>query len=196
MGHVYIAVALDPEMRSPPGSPPRLEALIANAARARPEGRMRVDVEIPAAPVAGAPVHVRASASGAPEGLVSALELRCSCGDSEMTRRTEQATIELDMPTPSSAAGQQLSCSATARTESGAELLAGRSESTLTAVAPPDGGATVAPTAEERQRRRRLWLGIGIGSGAAVVVAAVIVGVVVGTRPDQAFVGTAGLDDQ
>jgi threonine/homoserine/homoserine lactone efflux protein len=48
---------------------------------------------------------------------------------------------------------------------------------------------------EEDGRRRRLWLAVGLSTGAAVVVAAVVAGVVVGTRPEQAFVGTAGLEE-
>jgi len=198
--HASAAVALNPSASAPDGAPLRLEELLREAASAEPEGGLSVTVEVPSCPAAGAPVHTSARVTGAPQGLVASTALRCSCGEaSQEAEVTDAPTVSLVLQTGTASPGDELTCEASARSQSGAVL---RSRRVRVALCRPSSESTTsADTATstateqgepEHRSRRGLWIGVGVGATVAVAVA-VTLGVVLGTRSDMAELGQVEL---
>ncbi len=173
--HARAAVALDPEVEAPEGSPPQADELLREAA---------ADVERPSRLTIRSEGGSRVGAHLSPEapGLISALRLRC--GDE--SEEGEPPAIFLE----SSAVGE-VGCDAAALTHAGAALFEASETLTVGAVALGEVGGD-----EEDQGAAPVWPWIVAGAGAAVAVAIVIVVVAVaaGGGGDQAAFGNTRVE--
>jgi hypothetical protein len=174
LGHAQLArdraraaVALDPDVRAPEGSPPEADALLREMA-AEVDGPATLEVR------GEGGTRVSARLSPVPEGVVTTLRLRCADEGEE----GQPPAVFLT----SSAAGT-VDCEAEALTGAGAALLTSAETLTL--------GALETTGDEEDRESPPLWPWIVAGAGAAVAVAIVITVVLVaaGGGGDQAAFG-------
>ena len=166
--HAEAAVALDPEVRAPEGSPPQVAAAL-DAAREEVGGRSSLSI-VPAGEILPSEqVTIAATVAPAPPALVSSVWLRCvaeGAPPAEATAAPPRVSIAI---TPGASA-PEVECTAAARTAgladvarvvermpvSGNEALLGASDGD-----DDDGGGVP-------------WVWVGVGA-AAVALAAVIV---------------------
>lgn len=207
--HAAAAVALDGDVRSPPGAPRRLDDILGEARAGRPEGGLDVRVEAPSCGAPGSSVSVRATASGTPPGLVRIVRLRCSGGERAVAAESE-AAAQVEISVPDASVAVPLSCVASALSGAGVELRATSREIPLCRVETLPSPRDVAAAHARGQRSRRAapagaterpsgqgrgWLWVGVGAGAAVVVAAVVVGVLIGTADRDVTLGPIRVED-
>ena len=169
--HAQAAVALEPEVRAPEGSPPQVAAAL-DAARREVGAAARIDVTPLAEVLPSQPVAITATVAPAPPALIASIWLRCAAEGAspvEATAAPPRVSVEI---TPGADA-PVVECTAAARTAgladvarvverlpvSGNEALAG-------ATGGDDDGGGGVPF---------IWIGIGAG---ALALAAVIVVVV------------------
>jgi hypothetical protein len=170
-GHARSAVALEPSVTVPEGSPDEAAELVERArVDASREATAALDLAPAEPPASGVPTTIVLSYPGGPRSLID--ELRLHCDGAQGAHDATGEMPEVRLATPETAG--DLACTGEARTRAGA-VLARASEVFARSM---DGQSTVpVPQAENDWG---LILGV-TGAVLAVVVAAVIVGVVLGT---------------
>ncbi len=176
--HARAAVALDPQVRAPEGSPPAAEALLRETAR-EVDGAARLTIRSEGG------TRVAARLSPVPEGLVTELRLRCG----EDTERGAPPSVSL-----ASTASGDVSCDAEAVTGAGASLFTTSQTIAL-------GGAALAlgPAGEEEREGGEgaplwPWIVAGAGALAALGIVILVVAVVAGGGGDQASFGDTSVE--
>lgn len=207
--HVRIWAALDADLELPPGLPLRLEELRDAAQQELPVGGMTISVDAPECIVVAANVSLSIAVDGAPEGLVSTIALECGAATNPWrTEQPLQGPIQIEIPQGEGLVGEALACAVLALGSSGATLRRQNVEvhTCEEAETPPavqedtphrDEFMIGQPVSDSPQVRRSPWGWVGLALGSAVVVAtAVTLGVVFGTRPDDAIIGPVELETQ
>jgi hypothetical protein len=170
-GRARAAVALDPDVRAPEGSPPEADALLREMA-AEIDGAAELEVRSEGG------ARISARLSPVPEGVVTALTLRCA----DEIEEGEPPAIFL-----TSSASDVVDCEAEALTDAGAALYA--TAETLT-LGDEVSGTT---TDEEDGEGAPLWPWLVAGGGALIAVGIVITVVLIaasGGGDQAAFGGT------
>ncbi len=186
--HAEAAVALDPAVTPPDGSPPETAAIFtrARAGRERPATLAIA----PAGDVAPEqPSRVRATLTPAPAALASRLHLECHAGATQANRDGPLPAVELEITPPADATS--IACRAAALTAAGASLFDTEESFDLVAPAPTlgdgvgddDGSSSGSP-----------WPWIAAGGGAALVIATVVLVVVATSGSDTAHFGSTRVE--
>ncbi len=171
--HAADAVALDPLVAAPAGTPPEVGSLLQSAAR-------RVGHPATLTIAAGAltlskPGTIRLHLAPAPPGLATNLHL--ACGDADQRGPSPDLTLNLT-PTAST-----LHCTAEALSVANAVLVQTERDLSVqnNSGGPPPSGAS-------------LWPWIAIGAGAAVVVITVIIIAAIASKPSDAQIGSSRVE--
>lgn len=168
--------------------------MLSEEAEAVSSSGVELSIEFPNVPRAGRPVLVRASHTGGPSGLLHSVDLRCRVQQGEpFTAESDENPLELTISTFDANPGDLVNCEAAARTSNGiiimSEVASIELQSRFARTSREGQGAA---HGDQRRRRRNLWIGVGVG-GAAIVVVTVVLGVVLGTRPEEASIGQVEL---
>ncbi|MBI2896279.1 MAG: hypothetical protein HYY06_22165 [Deltaproteobacteria bacterium] len=195
------AVSLDRGLTPPEGAPPDAAAVFDAARNRVPPGGLACSLELPPAPVAGAPVGARVTVIGDLGALVATASL--SCGGREARGTPEpgdggRATAQIAVD--AGPAGRETRCTARLLTAANVVL----AEATGSFVArgagsdDPDGdddvsaggGRFIGGSTNDRRRDEGgfPWVWVGVGAGAAVAVAVVSV-ILLSSGSDEAQLG-------
>jgi hypothetical protein len=176
--HAEAALAIDPFLEPPAGSPSRLSELLRDIND--DTGGQPAEIEIQHEELSGrdAPVVVSARLNPAPSLLAHVLSLECTTvGGDTVVERSSPPEVSLSI----SAVTGTLRCVAAALTAAGATLVLASSETEIEALDPVSftpNHTEPEPEPEPESPRRRLWLWVGLATG--IVVAATVVAVVLG----------------
>ncbi len=166
--HAEAAVALEPDVTPPEGSPGAAEALFRLARERVGAAGATLAIDAPAPLVVGERGTVRASLEHAPPALASSVRLRCDGAEA----RSAPPTVELEVVPEGT-----VHCTAEALSPRGAALVSFEREL-----------VTGSDDDEPRERRPLPWIIGASVAGAAIV--AVVVGVTVAGGDDAEFGGT------
>ena len=176
---VRAAIAAEPNVAPPAGSPPPLVALFTTQRAMQAGLSMTVHIDAERAPVANATGSIRVRA----EGLIpaTAIRVRCSSNHAEIATTTEAPEVSMaHLEIPALTSGASVDCVGAIVTSSGVAL----SESSWhgTVAAPILAPVPLAVGQPQRGPSRALIFGVA-GGGVAVVAAVVVVLAVVLTQP-------------
>jgi len=192
--HVAIAMALSAEVSAPPGAPPQLVEQLERARARRRGGVMSLSIAAPECPPVGATARFRSEVRDVPAGVPYVLALSCEAPGGEPVRQERSAfpSVDVEVSTAGASAGESLSCSSQLLGERGSVFLTASRQVPLCA---PDDASGGAPAASSGGAPDNFWVWFGIGTASALVaVAAIVVGVIFGTAPTEAHLGSAVLE--
>ena len=189
--HAELAVALDPSVDAPRGSPDEVAALFAAALEVTGGTPAQLTIEAAAPLREGERVAVRAHFAPSPEGLVETIELRCAAGGEPVSETGPPPEVEVVLE-PSADAR----CRADALTTARAALASVRATLELesAAVVTAAVGATTNATETSEPSTRRAWPWVVV---ALVVVAAAVAVPLIIVRPfanDDPQLGTTRIE--
>lgn len=171
--HAEAALALDPFLEPPAGSPSRLAEIVRDV-QERTNGRpaeIAMRHQGPLDP--DSPVEVFAHLDPAPSLLTATLSLECTTDEGNTVREQgPPPEIQLSIFGASGA----LQCVAAASTSAGATLVLASMETVLEAQAPVS-FTQDSPAQPRPERRRWLWVGVVTGIVAAVAIVGIVLGV-------------------
>jgi len=188
------AIALDPTVAPPEGSPEAVAPLFAVMRERRQSRPIRLTVGFARTTGTADTVRAHAALEDAPAALVGSVEVRCRVGGgAETTASSEGVRVDLVVQATGAQEGSRLGCRATARTPGGAPLLETRAEMMLGS----DPGDSVSATiggAPSRPSRGggislRTWTWVGLGAVTVVTAVGVILVVAATTSSDDVAIG-------
>jgi hypothetical protein len=174
--HAAAAVALDPGVEAPEGSPPDVQQLLDRAREESGGQRAAITIAADGPARSGENVRVRATLAPAPEALATTMSLRCVSGSANAEERGAPPEVRLEIELD----GDTILCRASAGPAGGAALVTARVEIEEGEGEEQPGtgagtGAGTGPEADSGEGGGLPWLWIGVGAGAvAVAVLAVV----------------------
>lgn len=208
--HVRAWLALDADLALPPGLPLQLEELREELLRELPHEGITLSVDAPECLPDDSGLRIEVAVQGAPEGLLSTVALECGAASNPWrNERPWSESVQIEIPQGEGLVGGTLACAVLALGPSGATLRRQVFEVQSCTVGRDDGEGGVELDLDldsrvededrslgvvERERRSPwVWVGVALGT-TAVVAAAVSLGVVFGTMPDEAVLGAVELE--